>query len=275
MMNNIINTDSLILFLDYWQTLIGAALGTFFAVVFSVIGFWIKSIVESLKERKEKLRRIEIGITRSLNDIYTLQEQLRQFVKILKNLALEARGITNKNQFFLSRVNFPTAREIYRDIDAPTFKVKSYYLHNKILFVNASTKQLNETVRDLKDGFESLIKQNELLVTLMSRRLPSDSPNSASDQQKAYADHLEDFAEAISDYASQYIQEGIKTMTQIKIYNNHLRKKRGYERIHFKYFKNRAEISKYLASFDSLDRIDNLIKKEVDYSIENPGKDSI
>ncbi len=274
------NNNTFISFLNNWQTLVGAALGPFLAIILSAIGFWIKSVVENTKERKEQLRRIEIGITRSLNDAYTVREQLQQFAEILRNLALEARGVTNEREFFLNRVNFPAVREVYRDIDAPTFKVKSYYLHNKILFADAGTKQLNETVRGFKDDFESLIRQNELLVALMSRRLPSESSNSASYQREAYADNLEGFAKSISDYASQYIQAGIKIMTQIKVYNNQLRQSRWgialwrNEGFSFKCFRNKTEQKKYARNLESMGRIDSAIEREVRNELEEAEKRS-
>lgn len=264
-MNNIISIYNLEPFLDQWQTLIGAALGPFLAVVLSVIGFWIKSIIEHIRERKEQFRRIEIGITRSLNDMFILREQLKQFTSTLRNLALEARGITNEKEFFLNRINFPTAREVYRDTDAPTFKVRSYYLHNRILFIDAGTKDLNETVRGLKNGFELLIRQNELLVVL------KDSPQN---QRVSYANNLENFAKTIDDYITQYIQPGIKMMMQIKVYNNRLRKNQWgialwkHEGFSFKYFQSRTEQKKYAQNLDSMARIDSLIEKEVVDEIE-------
>lgn len=264
-MNNIISSYNPAPFLDQWQTLIGAAPGPFLAVTFSVIGFLIKSMIDHKRERKEQLRRIEIGITRSLNDMYVLQKQLKQFVVILRNLASEARNITNEREFFLNRTNFPTTREIYRDTDAPTFKVRSYYLHNKILFVDAGIKDLNETVRGPKNGFESLIRQNEFLVAL------KDNPQS---QRASYADNLESFAKTIDDYIAQYIQPGIRIMTQVKVYNNQLRQSRWgitlwrKEGFSFKCFRNKAEQKKYARNLDSMDRIDSLIEKEVAGELE-------
>lgn len=75
-------------FLDTWQTLVGAALGPFLAVVLSAIGFWIKSIVENKRERKEFLRRIEVGITRSLDDTYKTRQKLKCFNTDVSSLFL-------------------------------------------------------------------------------------------------------------------------------------------------------------------------------------------
>ncbi len=52
-------------FITKWQILIGSALGPFLAIMLSALGFLLKSIFKNKKERKENLRRIEVGITRS------------------------------------------------------------------------------------------------------------------------------------------------------------------------------------------------------------------
>ncbi len=257
-------------FLDKWQTLIGAALGPFLAVILSAIGFWIKSILENKRERKEHLRRIEIGITRSLSDIYVVEEQLRLFADRLQKLATEAKNISDPKEFFLNIINFPAIREIYRDPEMMSFKIKSYYLHNKILFADAGIKHTNETNRNLKNDFESLLSQNELLVALLSRKLPSESGTNTADlQRQTYADNLENFAKAINDYISQCIRLGIKTMAQIKIYNDLIRKRWGWitlwrqEGINLKYFRNKKEYENFARNLDSMDRIDLFIEKNV------------
>lgn len=200
-------------FIRGWQELIGAALGPFLAIILSAIGFWIKSIIEGKRERKEFLRRIEISLARSLNDIFAAREQLRWFSGRVKNLVAESKLITDDKIFFLNRVNFPTVREIYRDIDMPNFKVKSYYLHNKLMWIDASTKEMNKVVVNLKNDFEDLIRQNELLVAVM-RNNPDPKI-----QRVTYGENLESFASAIDDFTSKGLKQGIEIMTQVKIYN--------------------------------------------------------
>src|SRR3989338_8894259 len=137
-------------FINKWQTLVGSALGPFLAVIFSSIVFWIKSLIESRNERKEFLRRIEIGITRSLDDTYKTRQKLQYFVSRLRTLITEIREETDARNFSLESINYPTIRDIYRDIGAPNFKVRSYYLHNKLLWADAGIKETNETVISLK-----------------------------------------------------------------------------------------------------------------------------
>jgi len=247
-------------FLDRWQTLIGAALGPFLAVILSAVGFLIKSLLENRSVRKENHRRIEIGVTRSLNDVYTIREQLNQFVERLRGLTSEARIIADENEYFLHTINFPTVREVYRDPEASIFKVKSYYLHNNLLFIDAGAKELNEAVRDLKDYFKSLIQKNEMLVALGDR---------PQHQRQAYADNLDNFASAINDYTTKHIQSGIKMMARIKVYNGLLRKRWGrltlwkQESTKYKYFKTKDDQKKFARDIGTLERIDSNIEKMV------------
>lgn len=263
--------EALIKFLDTWQTLIGAALGPFLAVVLSAIGFWIKSIVENKRERKEFLRRIEVGITRSVEDTYKTRQKLLYFVSRLNNLVVAIRAVTDPRQFSLESINYPTVREIYRDIEAPNFKVKSYYLHNKLLWADAGIKETNETVISLKNDFAELQRKNELHIILMKQNA---NPNPAQ-QRAEYSANLVLFANAIDDFIARFMKQGIEIMTQIKIYNEHLRKKRGYwflwkhEGTKFKYFRNKAEQKKFSRNLDSLERIDEAIQPEIEAAIKD------
>ena len=255
-------------FMEKWQGLIGSALGPFLAVVLSAIGFWVKSAIETRKERKEFLRRIEISLARSLNDTFTAREQLKWFSGRIKDLVAESKTITSDKIFFLNRINFPTTREIYRDIDMPNFKIKSYYLHNKLMWIDAGIKEMNETVSNFKNDFEDLIRQNEVLVAVMR-----DNPNPKM-QRDTYERNLESFAEAIDKHVSKSIQQGIEIMTQVKIYNEKLRKRHGYwfwwkiEGTRFKYFHTKAKQKEFARNLDSLERIDLIIKNEVDSLIK-------
>ena len=80
-----------------WQALAGAWLGPFLAVILSAIGFLIKSKLDQRAERKEFLRRIEVEITSTLNDVYNAREQLKYFVGMVKKLPAPKAG----HDFFL------------------------------------------------------------------------------------------------------------------------------------------------------------------------------
>lgn len=257
-------------FINKWQTLIGAALGAFLAVIGSLITYAIHSANKRRKERKEFLRRIEISITQSLDSTYKMRQQLKQIAQRIKGLAATARTMTGSKTFCLNRVNFPPVREVYRDKEAPYFKVKSYYLHNKLLWIDAGNKEVNEINANFKSDFSDLIRQNELLVTLIKENQNPDP----SVQRIAYAENLESFANVIEEYINKHIPQGIEIMAQIKIYNEHLRKKHGYwflwkhEGTEFKYFRNKTKQKQFARNLDSLERIDKIIQKEVDSLIQ-------
>lgn len=261
-------------FIDKWQGLIGAALGAFLAVISSLITYAINSANDRRKERKEFLRQIEISMARSLNDTFTAREQLKWFSGRIKSLVAESKSITDDRTFFLNRINFPTTREIYRDIDMPKFKIKSYYLHNKLMWIDAGIKEMNETVSNLKKDFEDVIRQNEVLVAVMRN-----NPNPKM-QRDAYERNLESFAEAIDKYVSKSIQQGIEIMTQVKIYNEKMRKRYGLwfwwkiEGTRFKYFRTKAKQKEFSRNLESLERIDKTIEAEVKSIIEKAEKRS-
>jgi len=258
-------------FINKWQTLIGSALGPFLAVILSAIGFWIKSMLESKNERKEFLRRIEIGITRSLDDTFKTRMKLQYFVSRLRTLIADIRKITDSKHFSLETINYPTIRDIYRDVDLANFKVKSYYLHNMLLWADAGIKETNETVISLKNDFAELQRKNELHIILMRQ---NQTPNPAQ-QRSEYTDNLESFANAIDEFITKFMKQGIEILTQIKIYNEHLRKKHGYwflwkcEGTKFKYFRNKAEQKNFSRNLDSMKRIDKVIQKEVEDAIKD------
>lgn len=256
--------------INKWQTLVGATLGTFLAVISSLVTYAIHSANKRRKERKEFLRRIEISITQSLDSTYKMRQQLKQIAQSIKNLATTAREMANNKTFCLDRINFSPVREVYMDKEASYFKVKSYYLHNKLLWIDAGIKEVNEINTNFKNDFNDLIKQNELLIILIKEN-PNPDP---SVQKTAYAKNLESFASVIEEYINNHIPQGIEIMTQIKIYNEHLRKKCGYwflwkhEGTKLKYFRNKPEQKKFAGNLDSLDRIDKVIQKKVESAIK-------
>ncbi len=248
-----------------WQELVGAGLGPFLAIILSVIGFLIKSKLDQRAERREFLRRIEVEITSALNDVYNAREQLKYFVSMVKKLVSEIRTVTNPKQFSLERINFPALLEVHRNPEIRDFKVKSYYLHNKILFSDSAVKGINKILASLEVDFKELLKQNEFLIALMQN-----NPNPPI-QRQTYIENLEIFASAIEDYATKKLQGPIKMLIQVKIYNDHLRKPHGQgyltwwrtESTKFKFFRTKTEQKKFARNLDSLDRIDTEIESEV------------
>lgn len=250
-------TTTTIAFLNTWQTLIGSALGPFLAIMFSVIGFWIKTRIESSKELKENLRRIEIGITRGLNEAFIVQQQIANTVKLVRECAAEVEAVIDEKQYMLNTVNFPITGEIYRDPDAPLLKTRSYYLHNKLLISDSALKDTNKVLDNLKKDFEALIRLNELIST-------KEQPNR---QRQMYAQNLKSFANALEYYSSKGIPNLIKLMLQVKSYNDKLRERHAetlkkYERTGWKIWK-KKDIKKSITNLSAVDRIDEKLEPEI------------
>jgi len=255
-------------FLCKWQTLIGAALGPFLLGV----GFYIKNIIVNHKEYRESLRRIEISTTRSIDSFIKSQVQLKENIKRIKELVSKIQT-ENKNEFSLDRINFSIIREIYRDDEIPNFKIKSYYLHNKLLWVDAGIKELNEINRNFREDFKDLVRTNDLLVSLMKENKVSDPEIRKiyyANQHASYIDNLMAFVGGVEKYIVD-ISENIKFIIQSNIYNNHLRERRfkgiyfkwKNEGTRFKYFRIKKQKKEFSRNLDSMERIDKCLEKEV------------
>ncbi len=248
------------------QNFIGAAIGPFVAVILAAVGYWLKGILDRNKERKEYLRIIETVTTMSLNDIINIREQLNVFSKNIRQVVKKIKE-NSADSFSLDRINFPTIVRAYRYENIANIKTRSYYLHNKTLFADAYIKNINQTITDLKNDFEGLIKQNETIISLMK-----DQTNYQS-QRLMYSTNLYNFSLAVDEFLKNNLPKVIETMNQTKVYNSKLRKKYGFlflwkhEGESFKYFCNSKEKDKFLRNINSLRRIDKLIQKEVEIAI--------
>lgn len=179
--------DNWISFLREWQTLIGSALGPFLAIILTVIGALIKSWIDKSKDRAEAMRRIEINSARALNDVFFIREKLKFFVGQLRKLANDVRATTNPKEFSLHTVNCPVFGGAYIDRDLLNFRVHSYYLHNRAMWMDAELKEMNGILINLEKDFENVVKRNELLVGLMKDNETRD----ASVQRISYAENLD------------------------------------------------------------------------------------
>jgi len=249
-------------FLKDWQELIGAALGAFLAVIGSLVTYAINSANEARKAKKEFLRQVEISVTRSMQDTFIVGEQLRFFTQRAGALVTEIRSY-GANAIVLDRINFPTVREIYRDLVMPSFKLKSYYLHNKIMWVDAAIRDINETAAYLKNDFENLIRQNETLIALMKG-----NPN-PSVPRDAYAENLEIFIKGVDEFRNKALEQAVKIMMQVKVYNNAVRKPHGFiyrwrhEGVSFNFFWWKIKLTEIADNLDALDVIDKRIESSV------------
>lgn len=259
-----------------WQTLIGSGLGPFLAIILSGLGYLLKSKYESIQLKKEHLRQLEITVARMLNDLYVLKDQLTWFSNRLKKLSREAIQENGAKVFFLNAVNFPSLREIYRDQNMPNFRVRSYYLHNKILWIDAGIKAVNETNVALGNDFKELMRRNELLVSL----LKTSTVAGPSIQRIEYSENLKAFASGLDEYITETIRPGIKALTEARVYNSKIRKPDGfwekwkYEGTSFKFFATHEQMRKHTGSLYSIERIDKQIEKSVTREIFDAEKRS-
>jgi hypothetical protein len=251
-------------FMYQWQTLIGAALGPFLAIILSLIGFWLRSIYLSWQDKKEAVRMVEVSITQTLNDLYSTRKKLEDFVRRLSVLVAEGRAINDNHTYFIATTNFPAARDVFFNADLPNLKFGSPYLHNQLMFANSGIKEINSWLWEMKENFSTLMENTKFMVTLEPKPQPAH-------QRASYADDLDAFANAVETFLT-YIRVCVKGATQIKVYNLKLMNGRmrtiwKYERARFRYFKNAEELQKYRKWQNLLDRVNQAIEVEVNKSL--------
>ncbi|MBL8158465.1 hypothetical protein JNK62_02955 [bacterium] len=245
-------------FMFKWQELVGAALGPFLAIMLAGIGYWIKSWIGSRAELREHLRQCEISTSRSINDLYDAREELKGFVERLNTVIASIRGTTNPSAYCLQDTNFAPLTDVFRDASLPAGKIRSYYLHNKILFLDAGLKNINSSIEKLRLEYDNLRKKNELMVTLKAPPL---------EQRETYAANLESFASLIGKF-TQYVDSGIRTIVQTKVYLSKQRQNKRWfiwkhEGRSFKFYLSRKSMDKFHRHLDAIDRIDEVLKTEV------------
>lgn len=251
-----------------WQELIGAFGGSAFAVLLSALGYWVKSKLDARERRLEILRRIEVDITYTLNSFHNTQEKLAYFVGNLRTLVVEVRQINDPRAFAINFVNMPAMAGIYMDPDIPNFRINSYYIHNKLLWVHSAVSEVNCILSALRDDYDRLLKVNDRLIDLLRSNA---TPNPAA-QRESYATNLELFATGIENFYRESFPGGIKSLIQVKIYNEKLRRSYGrgrfalwmHEGTNFKYFRRHTDFKKFARNLESIDRVDVEISTEVD-----------
>jgi len=240
-----------------WQDLVGAFLGSSIAVIFSGIGFLLARRIDAKGRSKETLRQIEVATTYALNSTFTKQQKLKKFIESAEQLILDINAITDPLQYAMMTINLPPLGEIYVDSEIPHFRVRSYYLHNKILWIHAGTIDVNGVLADLKEGWQYVIKTNETLII----DLLKDRPNPPY-QRATYVENIRIFIDEVERFRTVELEKGIETLLQAKVYNNFLRQPffigyfiyLWYEGFNFKDYR----------SLDSIDRIDANIQGVVD-----------
>lgn len=201
-----------------WQGLVGAFLGSSLAILASGVGFLIARFINRIDERREALRQVEISNTYSLQTAYTMQKKLTFFVQRARKLVGELRSNTSLNVITFNTINFSPLGGIFLDPKTHNSRIKSYYLHNKLLTMHAGTTDMNLILSQFKDDFGNIIRMNEMLIGLTSN-----NPNPVM-QRDAYAENIEAFTAEVERFANEEIPKSIETMLQIRVYNTKLRK---------------------------------------------------
>jgi hypothetical protein len=233
------------------------------AVAFSAVGFLIKSSIDTSKERREYQRRVEVGITMSLNQMLEAREQLRYLSEKMKKSAARIRSDRHPKTICLDTVNFPAISEIYNNYDAIWYKPRSYYLHNYLLFSIRVIVATNAQIADFRETLAHIERDNNLLVDRMIK-----TGLDAQAQKDTYAENIETLCNGIEGYISN-LKQVIIMLLRVKIYNNHIRSRFGWyfywqaEGRSFKYFRDRASYNAYSRTIELCDRIDAIIESEV------------
>lgn len=254
-MDVILNPHSLICFMSQWQTLVGAAMGLFGAALIPIIGFILKTIHSHQVERKEMLRRIEIGSTLSFNETYYVYTQMQRAVTAIRALANRVHS-AGSEEFSLEMINFPVTGQIYSDPDAKMFKTSSFYLHNKILMAGSLIDDLNRIIKNFKEDFSNLLRLNELMTTKTTPQR----------QKEAYAGNLIQFANELERYSKKQFEVVLLILTQISIYNAKMRKQRKKTLKEYEgsgLFRKNLQISSGVKDLSSVEAIDEIIREEV------------
>lgn len=264
-----LSDDTIDLFKN-WQTLIGSAIGIFFAAIIPLLGFYFRKKYQQRHERKESLRRIEIATTMTLNTLYTTVQQLEAFVQRVKDIISILENEKDENAVLLIETNYPPTIDIYYDEELPMLPLKSYYLHNKIIIIDYLIRWANSSIKQFREDLAIIVKKSELL---MSNKVPPQV------QRISYLTTLKSYIGEVEKFINSLNIDNSRTIVEAKVYNQILRKKYirtlwKHERHHFKIYRDKAEMKKQSRKFEQLENIDNVIKEKVEQFIkETENKD--
>lgn len=248
-------------FIKEWQTLIGSALGPFLAIILSALGFLLKGLLQKRSNRREAIRRAEIAFSQTLSHLLVAVSQLEDFIVRAKTILEEVRGVTDPNFYAIQETNFPATIAIYFDEELIKMRLKSYYVHNKILITDYLIRSANGNIQQFRYDFERLLDRNERMATLERMRPLA--------QRAAFVENFGGFIAMIETFINSLKTENALSIAQAKVYNlklmkNHLWTVWKYEGTALKYFGDRKSMERYNGSMDAVDRINDLMKEEAE-----------
>jgi hypothetical protein len=241
-----------------WQELVGAFLGSSLAIIFSGLGFLLARYLEVQDAQREALRKVEINNSYSLQSVFTIRKKIDFFVKRARKFVKELKENTNPTEIVFSSINFEPLGEIHADSAGHNARIKSYYLHNKLLAAHSAITNTNLVLIQFQKDFENVIRMNEMMISL-TKETPK-----PFEQRKAYAENVEIFADVLSEF-SENLSDAVETMLQIRVYNSKMRKPFGQG--WFLRLKYEGILSEDM-NLDMVDRIDVLLADDVKQEIE-------
>lgn len=233
-----------------WQTLVGSFLWVFLSLLIGFTSYLCKKRVEKLEKRKEAIQFTEIYITQSINHALFSIIQIEAFLKRIQNKIKEIEEIGNDTSYFPGETNFPPMADIGFDQNILKSPIGSYYLHNKIMSAEHMISFTNAAMRKFDTDFTNLLARNEANMIRLS----------PWQQRYQYTQDLKWYSGIVLVVISDLKNEGIKLLTQAKIYN--LKLMQDYKWTKKYYEKGEMDLEK-------MKKIDQLIEAEVKQVLNN------
>lgn len=241
-------SQEIINFLDHWQQLLGSLLGPFLGIVLTGVGFLVKEKYQGLKSIRNSYNSIEISLALSLNETYNTIKLIKTFRQSIAGIILD------KAQNTITNYCLPPVREIFVNDDLIHLKTKNYYTHNKLLWVVSGIKNANVQFSNIREDYRDSF--NKIFSLIIAGK-------NSSPLNEMITDNLKELIRAIDGYI-KFLEAGVLTIIQVRIYNNKLLGKGWYKRKKIlKKFKNIP------ATLDGIIAIDALINSDVQRSLRD------
>ena len=206
-------------FLYRWQSLVGSLLGVFIPIVAAVGGYLLKEWSDRRKDWREALRRIEISTSRTLEDIFLLEQQFGIAIKLLRETIASVKS-SPPNAFALDVTNFPVTTRPYTDDGLASVRTNSSYLHNNLIVTLKVLRSIDVSLEMIRNDYDKLIERNQFVVSMEIRKTV---PNPSS-QRASYAASLESFAKVIEEFKEKQLPGLITLFIRVRVYGRMLRK---------------------------------------------------